>query len=186
MEWYCAYQEVSLVSTVSEGISRRFPFVKFKDADFSRVINESFVKKCRNPRELWSIFRLWNHGSKIKAEDILKSCDGLIKKYRELAILYIIKAKALAKLKLNKEAEETLLQSLKCQIISPYDKIHIYNDLAEIYLKLKNKKMALKYAQENIKLIDSLSCKYSCGDKTGKIYRNMKRLTEKSGLEKLK
>ncbi|HRS61936.1 MAG TPA: C45 family autoproteolytic acyltransferase/hydrolase [Spirochaetota bacterium] len=186
MEWYSLYQEISLVHTVTQGISRRFSFVKFKTPDFSSVINDSIVAQCSNPRELWSLFRLWNHGKEVKTEVIINSSTRLIEKFKELAVLYIIKAKALTRIKQYKEAEDTLLQSLKCKIISPYDRIHIYNDLAGIYLKIKEKEKAREYAQKNIEVIETLSCKYSCGDKTGKIYSEMKKLIKKSSLKKLK
>lgn len=180
LDWYCSFQDASIIGTVTEGISRRFSFVKFKEPDFSGVLKNAHAASCRNPRELWSLFRIWKRSrTAINPEDILRSCDKMIKRYPDLAILRIIKGNIEKSLKRTSDAVKTFEGALRCDIISGYDKIHIYNDLVKLLIRSGKKEKALKYAELNIKLIESLSEKYSSGDITGRIYRRMKSFKEK-------
>lgn len=175
LEWYCSFQDASIIGTVTEGISRRFRFVKFREPDFSPVVKNSHSASCRNPRELWSLFRIWKRSRRsINPEDILRSCGIMIKKYPDFAILYIIKGNIEKSLKKTSDAMNTFETALRCDIISNYDRIHIYNDLFKLSLKSGMKDKALKYAESNVKLIDSLSDRFSSGDITGRIYHRMK------------
>ncbi len=180
LEWYCSFQDASIIGTVTEGISRRFSFVKFKDPDFSGVLKSAHTASCRNPRELWSLFRIWKRSRiAIDPEDILRSCDKMIKRYPDLAILGIIKGNMEKSLKRYDAAAKTFESALRCGIISGYDKIHIYHDLVKLSGRSGKKEKALKYARMNITLIDSLTERYSSGDTTGRIYKKMKNFVEK-------
>jgi tetratricopeptide (TPR) repeat protein len=180
LQWYCSFQDASIIGTVTEGISRRFSFVKFKDPDFSGVVKSAHTASCRNPRELWSLFRIWKRSRiAIDPEDILRSCDKMIKRYPDLAILGIIKGNMEKSLKRYDAAAKTFESTLRCCIISGYDKIHIYHDLVKLYGRSGKQEKALKYARMNIMLIESLTERYSSGDITGRIYKKMKSIVEK-------
>jgi hypothetical protein len=98
---------------VTEGISRRFSFVKFKEPDFSAVVKNARTASCRNPREVWSLFRIWKRSrTSISPEDILSSCDKMIKRYPELAILRIIKGNIEKSLKRYNYAAKTFESAL--------------------------------------------------------------------------
>ncbi|HOP30861.1 MAG TPA: C45 family autoproteolytic acyltransferase/hydrolase [Spirochaetota bacterium] len=181
LQWYCSFQDASIIGTVTEGISRRFSFVKFKEPDFSAVVKNSHTASCRNPRELWSLFRIWKRSrTAINPEDILRSCDKMIKRYPDLAILMIIRGNIEKSLRRYDDAVKTFERALRCGIISGYDKIHIYNDLVKLLGRSGKKEKALKYAVKNIELVDSLTEIYSSGDITGRIYKKMKMHVEKS------
>jgi hypothetical protein len=180
LEWYCSFQDASIIGTVTEGISRRFRFVKFREHDFSKVVGNAHTSSCRNPRELWSLFRIWKRSRlSVNPDDILLSCDKLIKRYPDLAIIHIIKGNIEKSLKRYNEAAKTFEGALSCDIMSGYDRIHIYNDLVKLLNKSGKKEKALKYARMNVELIDSLMEKYSTGDITGRIYKKMKNYVEK-------
>jgi hypothetical protein len=175
MEWYSNYQKAYLVSTVAKGIERKFPFIKFKKPDYSRVLDDIDLAAYHNPRELWSLFRIWKSDRRaISFKDVIFSCEKAIEQYPDFAILYTIKGSIEASLKRFDDAIRSFSKALECGIISDYDRIHIYNELVTLYKKNDDSDLALDAAVKNIKLIESLSDQYSMGSIVSRIYDRMK------------
>ncbi len=175
MGWYGNYQKAYLISTVAKGIERKFPFIKFKKPDYSKVLGEIDLSIYHNPRELWSLFRIWKTDRRaISFKDVIYSCEKAIERYPDFAILHTIKGNIEASLYKYSDAIETFNKALDCSIISDYDRIHIYNELVTLYKKNGEKDLALDVAVKNIKLIESLSELYSMGRIVGRIYDSMK------------
>lgn len=175
MDWYCAYQDAVIISTVAEGVTRRFRFVKFREHDFSCIVKSCPTSSCRNPRELWSLYRIWKRsGNSVDPDDIISSCNSMIGKYPDFAILYIIKGDIEKSLRRREDAVKTYEKALVCAIISGYDRIHILNDLVYLCRKTGMKDKAVNYAEKNVRLIESLSENYSTGHKTKSILMKMK------------
>ncbi len=175
MEWYGSYQDASLVSRVGEGIERKFWFLKFDKPDFTRVLSNIDLTTYHNPRELWSLFRIWKTDrTAISFKNVIYSCDKAIERYPEFAVLFIIKGTIQKALKKNEKAIASFEKALECRFISDYDRIHLYDELARINKKINNKARAMDYAVLNIRLIESLSDNYSMGGIVGAIYDRMK------------
>jgi len=180
MEWYGSYQKAYLVSTVAKGIERKFPYIKFKKPDYSRVLDDIDLAAYHNPRELWSLFRIWKGDRRaISFKDVIYSCNKAIERYPDFAILYTIKGSIETSLHRYDDALESFNKALNCTIISDYDRIHIYNDLVSLYKKTGERDRALDAAVENIKLIESLTERYSMGGIVSRIYDRMKYLAYK-------
>ena len=180
MEWYSSYQDVAITGTVMEGISGRFRFIRFGKPDYSDVLKKADDDACRNPRELWSLFRLWKKRvGGVSGERLLNSCNCMTGNYPDFAILHIIKGNIENSLKQYTEAINSFEKALQCGIISGYDRIHIYNDLVRLCFKNGMKEKAVKYAELNIDLIDALTERFSIGRNTGKIYERMKKYLER-------
>ena len=177
LDWYCTYQDAVIINTVAEGVSRRFKFVKFKEHDFSKIVKSCPTDSCRNSREIWSLYRIWkrNPGA-VNPEDIIISCNSMIEKYPDFAILYIIKGNIEKSLMRRADALKTYEKALGCSIISGYDRIHILNDLVYLYKKTGMRDKAVNYAMMNAKLIENLSGKYSLGHKVEGIMQKTKNL----------
>lgn len=177
MDWYCSYQDAVIISTVSKAVSGRFRFVKFREHDFSGVIQKCPSGSCRNPREVWSLFRIWKRDrSSVNPGDIILSCNSLIEKYPDFAMLYIIKGNIEKSLRQYHDASVSYEKALSCTIISGYDRIHILNDLVFLYRKTGMADKALKYTEMNVALIESFSEKYLPGHKVDVILDKMKSL----------
>ncbi len=175
MDWYCTYQDAVIISTVSEAVSGRFRFVKFREHDFANVVKNCPTSSCRNPREIWSLYRIWKRSrGSVNPDDIIQSCISLIEKYPDFAILYIIKGNIEKSINRKTDAITTYEKAFECAIISGYDRIHILNDLVYLYRKTGMRDKAVKCAEMNVKLIESLSAKYAVGHKTGNILFKMK------------
>jgi len=175
MEWYGSYQKAYLVSTVAKGIERKFPYIKFKKPDYSRVLDAIDLTTYHNPRELWCLFRIWKSDRRaISFKDVIYSCNKAIERYPDFAILYTIKGSIQTSLHRYGDALESFNKALNCTIISDYDRIHIYNDLVSLYKKTGERDRALDAAVENIKLIESLTERYSMGGIVSRIYDRMK------------
>lgn len=175
MEWYGRFQDTSLVSRVSRGISRRFPFIRFNEPDYSEVVNSIDLSTYHNPRELWSLFRIWKSDKRsISFKNVLLSCEKAIERYPDFAILFIIKGNIHKSLGKYSSAAESFERALHCSIISSYDKIHIYDELVFINRKLNNREKMLDSAVKNLRLIESLSQEYTPGKIVAEIYTRMK------------
>jgi hypothetical protein len=174
MEWYGKFQDTALVGRVSDGISRKFPFVKFNKPDYSEVLKSIDLTAYHNPRELWSLFRIWKSDRKaIRSGNVIISCEKAVERYPEFAILYIIKGNIHKALRKYDEAAESFEKALQCSIISQYDTIHIYDELVYVYRMLNNRDKTLEYAAKNISLIETLSTVYSPGNIVSDIYTRM-------------
>jgi len=175
MEWYGRFQDTSLVSRISRRISGRFPFIRFNEPDYSDVLDSIDLATYHNPRELWSLFRIWKSDSRsISFKNVLHSCEKAIDRYPDFAILYIIKGNIHKSLGKFDAASDSFEKALQCSIISLYDKIHIYDELVSISRKLNDKEKMLDAAVKNLRLIESLSAEYSQGDIVSEIYDRMK------------
>lgn len=180
IDWYCMYQDAALIGRVGDGISQKFRFVKFSETDYSKVLHGLDFEEYLNPREIWSIFRILKRSrSEVKLNPLLNSCDKAIKRYPELAVLFTIRGNIEKTIGRTEDAIRTFEHSLGCTILSGYDRIHIYTELVNLYRKIDYIDKALHYAELNMKLIESLSEKYSCGDITGSIYKRMKSFAAK-------
>jgi len=175
MEWYSSYQKAYLISTVAKGIERKFPYIKFKKPDYSGVLEDIDLTAYHNPRELWSLFRIWKSDRRaISFKDVIFSCKKAIERYPDFAILYTIKGSIERSLNRYDNAVDSFTKALNCTIISDYDRIHIFNDLVSLYKKTGDRERALDAAVENIKLIESLTERYSMGGIVSRIYDRMK------------
>ncbi|HPS88114.1 MAG TPA: C45 family autoproteolytic acyltransferase/hydrolase [Spirochaetota bacterium] len=180
LDWYGKYQDAALIGRVGDGISQKFRFVKFSETDYSMVLHGLDFEEYFNPREIWSLFRILKRSSgTVKPDSLLDSCDKAIKRYPELAVLFTIRGNIEKTIGRTEDAIRTFEDSLNCSILSGYDRIHIYAELVNLYRRTENGEKALHYAELNMKLIDSLSEKYSRGDITGSIYRKMKSFAAK-------
>jgi tetratricopeptide (TPR) repeat protein len=160
---------------VAKGIERKFPFIKFKKPDYSKVLNDIDLSAWHNPRELWSLFRIWKSDRRaISFKDVIFSCEKAIEQYPDFAILYTIKGSIQASLQRFDDAVESFKKAQDCSIISDYDRIHILNELVTLYRKTGYSDLALDAAVRNIKLIESLSDQYSMGSIVSRIYDRMK------------
>jgi len=175
MEWYSSYQKAYLISTVAKGIERKFSYIKFKKPDYSVILDEIDLTTYHNPRELWSLFRIWKSDRRaISFKDVIYSCTKAIERYPDFAILYTIKGSIETSLHRYNDALESFNKALNCPIISDYDRIHIFNDLVSLYKKTGDRERALDAAVKNIKLIESLIERYSMGGIVERIYNRMK------------
>lgn len=175
MDWYCSYQDAVIISTVTEAVSGRFRFVRFREHDFTDVVKSCPTSACRNPREIWSLYRIWRRSPhSVNPEDIILSCSSMIRDYPDFAILYIIRGNIEKSLRRMTDAVRTYEKALSCNIISGYDRIHIFNDLVYLYRKSGRTDKAVECAEMNVKLIESFLDKYAPGHRTGGILYKMK------------